>query len=315
MRKEFTMTDKAYTVVTAEDLEKHPCTAAIGKMLLLNDTFDEDINWADPKTKTFVKKSIKLSSTMIIFLCLDGELWIKHGGQEVCVKKNDVLFVRSGVLSEVMRFHKDLKFALIIMDEKFYFPMFTGFDISNLQTNLTTKIACSLNENDMQECVSLYKMMKSRIKNHRYDSLQKETIRGYLQAITFIVYSNYVKRDEYEKKKAIAQTRQQEIYGQFMKQLQENYTQERKIAWYADKLCVTPRYLSRVIHDISGHFASEHIDLFVIAEAKHLLRSKKYTVLQVSEMLNFTSQSLFSRFFKNMTSFSPRDYQQQEALV
>ena len=50
MRKEFTMTDKAYTVVSTEDLEKHPCTATIGKMLLLNDTFDEDINWADPKT-------------------------------------------------------------------------------------------------------------------------------------------------------------------------------------------------------------------------------------------------------------------------
>lgn len=309
------MTEKAYKIVSAEDLQKHPVTAAIGKMLLLNDNLEEEVDWSDPKTKTFMNKSIKLSSTMIIFLCLGGELWIKQGAQEVCVKKNDVLFVRSGVLSEVMRFHKDVKFALIIMDEKFYFPMFTGFDISNLQTSLTTKIACTLSDADMQECVALYKMMKERINTRRYDSLQKETIRGYLQAITFIVYSNYVKRNETEQRKAVAQNRQQEIYGQFMKQLQENYTQERKIAWYADKLCVTPRYLSRVIHDISGHFASEHIDLFVIAEAKHLLRSKKYTVLQVSEMLNFTSQSLFSRFFKNMTSFSPRDYQQQEVIV
>ena len=72
------------------------------------------------------------------------------------------------------------------------------------------------------------------------------------------------------------------------------------------KLCVTPRYLSRVINDVSGHFANDHIDLFVIAEAKQLLRNKKYTVLQQSEMLNFTSQSLFGRYFKSSQVVSER---------
>lgn len=47
----------------------------------------------------------------------------------------------------------------------------------------------------------------------------------------------------------------------------------------------------------------------VIVEAKQLLRNKKYTVLQVSEMLNFTSQSLFGRYFKKFTGQSPKEYQ------
>lgn len=304
------MTDKPYTIISTEDLIEHPYKACIGKKLILNDNFEVDIDWSNPETKSFVNKSVKLSATMILFFCLGGELHLKQGAQEIVIKKGDVIFVRSGLLSQVMRFHVDLKFIVISMNEKFYFPMFSNFDMSDLQRSLTTKLVCSLPEADMDECVTLYKMMKQRILTHRTDVLLKETVRGYLQSITFIVYSQYVRREEHEQKRAVAQSRQQEMYSNFMELLQENYTQERKIAWYADKLCVTPRYLSRVIHDASGHFASEHIDLFVIAEAKHLLLSKKYTILQVSEMLNFTSQSLFGRFFKNMTGYSPRDFQQ-----
>ena len=309
------MTDKPYTIISTEDLLEHPFKANIGKKLILNDNFEEEIDWTDPETKSFVNRSVKLSSTMILFFCLGGELHLKQGAQEIIIKKNDVIFVRSGLLSQVRRFHCDVKFAVISMDEKFYFPMFSSYDISELQRSLTTKLVCSLPEEDMKECIMLYKLMKRRILNNRVDTLLKEAVRGYLQAITFIVYSHYIKREEREQRQIVAQSRQQEMYGNFMKLLEDNYTRERKIAWYADKLCVTSRYLSRVIHDASGHFASEHIDLFVIAEAKHLLLSKKYTILQISEMLNFTSQSLFGRFFKNMTGYSPRDFQQAGVAV
>ena len=46
-----------------------------------------------------------------------------------------------------------------------------------------------------------------------------------------------------------------------------------------------------------------------MAEAKQLLRSKEYTILQISEMLNFTSQSLFGRYFKKFTGYTPKEYQ------
>jgi AraC-like DNA-binding protein len=65
-----------------------------------------------------------------------------------------------------------------------------------------------------------------------------------------------------------------------------------------------------VVRAQSGHTASEHIDNFIITEAKQLIRSKQYTILQISEMLNFTCQSFFGRYFKKHTGFSPTAYQQ-----
>ena len=309
------MPDIPYTVITAQGITQFPLKVVLGRYLALNDNLEQPIPPEQTVHGSLMRRSVKLSSTMLIFFCLDGEMRIRQGATEITVRKNDVVFVRSGLLSEMLQCSPDLRHAVIIMDEKFYYPIFSGLDISELQNTLTTKVVCSLPEEVMQECVTLYRMLKERILTRRGCSLQSDVVRGYLQAITFIVYSRYVMRDEREQKKAKAQSRQQEIYSQFMAELKEHYTQERKIAWYADKICVTPRYLSRVIHDISGHFAGEHIDLFVIAEAKHMLRNGHYTILQVSEMLNFTSQSLFSRFFKKMTGYSPREFQQLDTAV
>ncbi|MCS3310663.1 helix-turn-helix domain-containing protein [Bacteroides sp. BFG-637] len=91
--------------------------------------------------------------------------------------------------------------------------------------------------------------------------------------------------------------------------MQKSYTKERSISYYADVLCITPKYLSQVIHNISGRFASDWIIDFVILEAKALLKSRKYTVQQVADMLNFANQSFFGKYFKNKVGCSPSEYQ------
>lgn len=57
---------------------------------------------------------------------------------------------------------------------------------------------------------------------------------------------------------------------------------ERSISYYADKLCVTSKYLSQVVYKVSGRFAGDWITDFVILEAKALLKSRKYTVQQIA---------------------------------
>lgn len=89
------------------------------------------------------------------------------------------------------------------------------------------------------------------------------------------------------------------------------YTKERSVSYYADRLCVTPKYLSQVIHKVSGRFAGDWITDFVILEAKALLKSRKYTIQQVSDKLNFANQSFFGKYFKENVGCSPSKYQNE----
>ena len=98
------------------------------------------------------------------------------------------------------------------------------------------------------------------------------------------------------------------LLERFLNLVQENFREQRTVGFYADRLCLTPRYLSKVIKDNSGASASEWIDSYVSLEIKTLLKSTNMTILQISDELNFPSQSFFGKYFKRLVGMSPKEY-------
>jgi len=97
----------------------------------------------------------------------------------------------------------------------------------------------------------------------------------------------------------------------FLDFVQTNYKEHRGLEFYADKLCLTPKYLSKVIRDTSGSSANEWIDNYVILDARALLKSTNMTIQQISDELNFPSQSFFGKYFKRHVGVSPKEYRKK----
>lgn len=95
----------------------------------------------------------------------------------------------------------------------------------------------------------------------------------------------------------------------FMELLYRFHKQERSVAFYADKLFITPKYLSLIIKESTGRTAAEWIDEYVILEAKNMLRFSRKNIQQIAYELNFSNQSSFGKYFKNLTGMSPSAYQ------
>lgn len=94
----------------------------------------------------------------------------------------------------------------------------------------------------------------------------------------------------------------------FLELLAEHHTHERRLVFYADKLCVTPKYLSTVIKKATGYNATEWICRFVTLEAQSLLKYSGNNIQQIARHLNFPTQSAFGKYFKKQTGRSPKDY-------
>ena len=103
-------------------------------------------------------------------------------------------------------------------------------------------------------------------------------------------------------------SKQELLLERFFDFVQKYYKEERGVDFYADKLCLTPKYLSTVIRQTSGKTAGEWIDDYVVLEAKALLKSTNMTIQQISDELNFPSQSFFGKYFKRLASVSPKEY-------
>lgn len=94
----------------------------------------------------------------------------------------------------------------------------------------------------------------------------------------------------------------------FLSLVQQHFKKERFLDFYSSQLEVSNKHLSRTIKDATGFTAVEWIDRFVILEAKVLLKSTTMSVQQISDELNFASQSFFGKYFKKHTGRSPKDF-------
>jgi AraC family transcriptional regulator, transcriptional activator of pobA len=106
-------------------------------------------------------------------------------------------------------------------------------------------------------------------------------------------------------------SRQEELVEKFLTHVQDNFKESRNVEFYSDKLYVTPKYLSKVIKDHNGLPAKQWIENYVVFEAKALLKSTNMTIQQISDELNFPSQSFFGKYFKRSVGLSPLEYRKE----
>ena len=104
-------------------------------------------------------------------------------------------------------------------------------------------------------------------------------------------------------------THQNDIFQRFISLVNTYSKTERNVSFYADKLCLTPRYLNTVIRQASQQTVMDWINQSIILEAKVLLKHSNRLVYQISDELNFPNPSFFSKFFKRMTGMPPQEYQ------
>ena len=138
-------------------------------------------------------------------------------------------------------------------------------------------------------------------------TFHKEAIQHLLASL--IYYLRYIVQNSIELNPAQL-TRQEEIFQRFIALVNTYSKKERNVIFYADKLCLTPRYLNTVIRQASQQTVMDWINQSIILEAKVLLKHSNLLVYQVSDELNFPNPSFFSKFFKRMTGMTPHEYQQ-----
>lgn len=94
----------------------------------------------------------------------------------------------------------------------------------------------------------------------------------------------------------------------FIEELSHNYMQERSVGFYADRLHLTPKYLTTLLRTTTGRTATQWIDDYVVLEAKNLLKYSSMNIQEVAYYLHFPNQSFFGKYFKQHTGMTPSAY-------
>lgn len=247
---------------------------------------------------------IKLSRPTA-YICVDGHIRFRVNLNEYVLHKNEILILLTGTISECLDYSSDASVAIISFADDYFSPMEHVRELLDVQNMVHLSPLIKLSSVQMESIITLYHMMKSRI-DDTSDRFRKFALKGYAQVLCAMAL-NHLSTVETRPTEPNT-SRSLKIYQDFIYLVQHNYNQHRQIAYYASKLCITPKYLSTIVKKESGRTAGEWIDDYVINEAKALLKNVKFTVLQVSQMLNFPSASFFAKFFRQHTGKTPTDY-------
>ncbi len=135
-----------------------------------------------------------------------------------------------------------------------------------------------------------------------------EVRKGLLTSLLYTLGALY--RQQLPQAPAEKQSRANIIFKKFLTLLVEHYTHERSVAFYANELCITPKYLGTICREVSSKMATDIIASAVILDAKAKLHNSDLTVQEISNSLNFPNASFFGRDFKRHTGFSPMQYRE-----
>lgn len=163
----------------------------------------------------------------------------------------------------------------------------------------------SLTGKERELCDRDFEQFRMRLPdNHIF---RTEVIGRLLQIFLFDMWDIYSREIEHVKASDITAR----TFLRFQELVCQHCRQEREVAFYSDKLCITPKYLSEVCRKISNISASEWITYYMRYELVKMLDDTSLTLVEISDSLAFTSPSHFSRYVKRLLGVSPSDYRQE----
>lgn len=288
-----------YGRISLEDVSRQAPITGV-KNFILSD------NGARIKDYSFDFQHPNIIEDIALAICVRGNARVKINLQEYHIEPNMIITLLPNYLLEICDYSDDwlVEFIFISFDFVSDFKLIAETDLFEQ----IGKITClKIKEEEMLNLLDFHAFIVKKYK--REDHLYREEITKSL--LHTLVYELLQLLNTYEiTQNGKALSRSEKHLTHFIGLLFQFHRQERSIKFYADKMFLTPKYLSKIIREVSGKSVSQWIDEMVIMEAKAMLKSSNLTVLQISEKLNFPNASFFGSYFKKRTGISPIQYRE-----
>lgn len=242
-------------------------------------------------------------------VCTDGNAEISTGIQSYGMHRGCELFLLGGCLIQVnspsadfnvrvLLYPKDVVMkALLPLDTTFlnYLHEYPYFD--HLEEGA---------EDDEWENVMQWMDMARLLFSRPIPNFRRHIEHNFLQTMLMCLYNHIPRKFMDERRES---SRKHLLCHQFLRLVRENSAREHLVPFYADRLCISARYLGDIVaENFDGHTPKQLIDKQLTTEIKVQLDNTAMTVSEIAESFNFPEHTCMSRFFKRNTGMTPKEY-------
>lgn len=253
----------------------------------------------------------RLDGVMMLY-CIKGHVRMSVNLNEYDISDNHLIITTPGNILKVSDVPEqdlsELSYVVVAMSQSFASEL--HIDMKHLISEglaLMDNPVIELTE-EAEKLMGQYLSLMAEVLKMKVSS-RDDALRALVSSMMCIIAGIWQEKfDEARKNTMTTSTRSRMIFENFIRLVSEYHTKYRNVGFYADKLCLTPKYLSKLIKTASGKSAPEWIDSYVILESKNLLKHSDITIKEIVYRLNFPNQSVFYKFFKARTGMTPSEY-------
>ena len=244
---------------------------------------------------------------LIMVLCVRGEVSFSSHMSEYHLKA-DQFFLSS---ASVVQFHSlaDSEFYMLAFSPEFLTKMnvdvrFIARMVAQLRANA---YIANIREDDMRGVCRFFATLHEQHSAKELSDYQELSLRHIFCAMIYRIADAVMGKDSAMNPMGVKE-RSSEYFERLMTLLSEHYREQRNVEFYAERMNISSKHLSRVIRNFTGKSVHQWIDEFVALEIKHLLKYSNMSIQQISFYLNFPNPSFMGQYFKRITGMTPGDY-------
>ena len=235
-------------------------------------------------------------------IIMNGEAEITINLQDRHLTSGTLVYIGPGTIIHPKRLSPDLRI--------FGMGLFSNFPMSFAQGQMPSAFngqvrdfQLSANEEDIATATHIMDAIWQTV--HATDDYHRPTVIA-LVAAQMHHYDQLFHRQTDQL--ASSRSREQTIFDRFLQLVTQHCAEHHQIGYYADRMCLTERYLSTVIRQTSGTTAKDWIDRALITLIKIELRHTDKPAAQIADEMHFANPSFFSKYFRRLTGMTPSEY-------
>lgn len=247
---------------------------------------------------------------IIAALCIKGRASLYINGEAYTMNEYDLLICHPNIILEKSMVSADVQFRCICMSPEYISQLAVISNNSwDILKYLEQNPILTLKPEEADMFRQYYDLLRSKLTGTPLRH-QKEIVDSLIQSF---LYEFHDAMERFGKFATPTYSSSERLFKEFLHLLVSSYPKPRMVAVYADKLHVTPKYLSAVCKEISGETASDIINQYVIKDVLYLLKKSEKSIKEIVNELDFPNLSFFGKYVKRYTGSSPKQYRKQLA--
>ena len=270
-------------------------------------TAGKDICCLEGEVKAFPKILCKpfLMNYVGLMVCEKGYFCFDVDKKKFTARAGETVFLSEGNNFSIGELSDDLRVSILFYHiDPIREILGSSIVAMYLYTTLTPEpcyVWTSGEESDLARYIALLGRHRKSAQNP-FDNHECKLL---LLALTYRLCSIYSRRIIEEKNVAGHKI---DTFIKLIRLIEKYYMQERGVAFYADKLCLSPKYLSALSKSVCGYTVQELVFRAIIRKSIFWLKNTNKSVQEISDDLNFPNASFFGTFFKKQTGLAPSYY-------